>query len=77
MLSTDIARLERWFRGVLSGEREATPEQCLAVLDGLEDVKRRAHAIENAAVAEDARAPEIPAGENIIVMPLGGRGGAA
>ena len=75
MLSTDIECLERWFRGLLSGQTKVTSEQCLAFLDGLEEVKLRAHAIENAAVAEDARVPENPAGANIIRLPLRRKGG--
>lgn len=70
MLSTDLSQLEGWFRAVLEGQRTPTAAQCLAFLDGLEDVQRQAFALEHAAVRENAQAPEQKDGGNIIVLPL-------
>lgn len=77
MLSTDLSRLERWFRGILSGDGTPTPEQCQAFLDGLTDVQRQAFELEKAAISDRARAPELRGGDNVIVLALKKKGGAA
>lgn len=68
MLSEDIIRLEKWWRGFLNGERKLTDASAGAFLNGLEDARRQAIELENHSVTKDARRHEKIFEDNVVVL---------
>ena len=68
MLSKDIQKLEDWWRAVLLGSHDCTPEACEAFLNALMDARVRAQEQEQYLVPEPLRQAELKSRDDNVVV---------